>query len=432
VLIAALVALLTQQIKLTVVAAAALLLAFFAVRMLVASTFKPLSWIHGHLHGAWRLGLGQWLNYRLQNATQATVFGLIFMVLFSVYSSRTQLLDTWQQQVPDGAPNHFLFNIYDHQKEAIETFIAENAENASTLYAMTRGRVIAVNNLTWEEQLAASPNKKLNDFERELNLTWTQHLQDDNTIVAGQWWPSVSDGDPLLISVEQEYAKGADIAIGDTIGLSLAGQVVTATVANIRSLNWQSMRPNFYIIFNRKPTPYVTTNGIVSFYLPPEKKLTINALIKQFPSVTLVEVDQTLAAITTLIDQLGLAVEYLLVLIILAAILVLMTGLLVTLPLRLRVSALLRAFGASSRLIQKALWCEFLMLGLVAGLVACVGTELLVRFWLAKALELNSVGFLSVWLWGMPITCLVLGAAGVMTTRDALRVPPSQLLKAAT
>ncbi|HEY7773029.1 MAG TPA: FtsX-like permease family protein [Marinagarivorans sp.] len=427
----ALVALLTRHLVLTALAAAVLVIAFFAVKLLVMASFNALQRIHGRLRGAWRLGLGQWLNYRSQNATQATVFSLIFIVLFSVYSARTHLLSAWQQQVPDGAPNHFVFNIYDHQKDAVAAFIDAEAQNASLFYAMTRGRVTQVNDVPWQEQLSDSPNEQSNDYERELNLTWASELQDDNEIVEGAWWESASDDSPLLISIEKDYAEGANISVGDRVVMSLAGQVVEAEVANIRTLNWQSMRPNFFIIFNRKPLPFVASNWITSFYLSPDKKQTVNALVQQFPSITLIEIDQTLATVKGLINQLGRAVEYLLVLIILAALMVLATGMLVTLPLRLRTSALMRAFGANRRLIQRALWCEFLILGLIAGGVACIGTELLVRFWLASALELSNLGFLPVWFWGIPLAMAVLAVAGVLATRRATTVAPSQLLKSA-
>lgn len=430
-LITALVALLTQQIALTVLAGVGLLGVFFVVRLLVLALFKPLTQVHSTLSGALRLGLGQWLNYRHQNATQASVFGLIFMVLFSVYSARTHLLTAWQQQVPDGAPNHFIFNIYDHQKDEVTQFIEQKANNLSDFYPMSRGRITGVNAITWEQQLEQSPNTQRMNYERELNLTWSQTLQDDNEITAGAWWPDEQDAQsPLLVSIEQDYAKGANLHVGDRVTLSLAGQSVEAIIANTRSLNWQSMRPNFFIIFNKKPAPYVASNWITSFYLPPAQKSMINDLVQRYPSITLVEVDQALATVKSLIDQLGLAVEYLLALMVLAAAMVLAASLLVTLPLRTRTASLQRAFGATSALIRRALWCEFLILGAIAGLVACIGAELLVRFWLAGALQLTDLGVLSVWYWGVPLAMGVLGVAGMLATRRVLTVAPVQLLKA--
>ena len=428
--IALLVALLTRHIALTLFASLALLVAFFAVRFIVLASIGLLAKWHARASGIWRLGLGQWLNYRDQNATQAAVFGLIFMVLFSVYSARTHLLSAWQQQIPEGAPNHFVFNIYDHQKEDVKSFIETSAKNASPFYAMTRGRVVQVNDKAWQDQLEASPNEQSNNYERELNLTWSSTLQDDNEVVAGQWWTNTEESSPLLVSIEKDYASGANILVGDTLEFSLSGQNVTAQVANIRTLSWQSMRPNFFIIFNRKPLPFIASNWITSFNLPEENKLAVNALIQKFPSITLIEIDQTLKNIKGLVDQLGKAVEYLLALMVLAALMVLITGMLVTLPLRLRTSALMRAFGAGKAVIRYALWVEFLILGFIAGFVACIGAELIVRFWLAGALKLTDVGFLDIWLWGIPAVMCILTSFGVLATGKSLTVAPSQLLKA--
>lgn len=418
---------LTRQWLLSLAVLVALTLVFFVVRFLVLASSPLLSRWHHRATGAMRLGLGQWLNFKQVNATQASVFALIFLVLFTVFSARTVLLETWQQQVPEDAPNHFVFNIFDHQKAEVSDFIAANASNASAFYPMTRGRVVAVNGLAWQEQLAKSPKEQDRDYERELNLTWSQTLQDDNTIVAGSWWQG--DEGALLVSVEQSYAEGANLQVGDTLTLSLAGQQVEARLASIRTLNWQSMRPNFFIIFNQKPHDFVASNWITSFYLSPDKKPVINDLVQTFPSISLVEVDQTLAAIKLLVQQLGFAVEYLLALIAMAAAIVLVTNIYITLPERKRLAALNRVFGAPKALLVKALWAEFILLGSFAGLLACLGTELLTRFWLAPALKIEQLGFLPMWLWGVPLAVLVLSLMARFASRDVLNTSPVRLLR---
>ena len=418
---------LTQQWLLSLGVLMALALVFFAVRFLVLASSPLLNRWHNSAKGAVRLGLGQWLNFKQVNATQVSVFALIFLVLFTVFSARTVLLETWQQQVPEDAPNHFVFNIFDHQKTEISKFITANATNASAFYPMTRGRVVAVNDLEWKEQLAQSPNAQDRNYERELNLTWSQTLQDDNTVVAGKWWQG--DEQELLVSIEQSYAEGANLQVGDTVTLSLAGQQVDARLASIRTLNWQSMRPNFFIIFNQKPHDFVASNWITSFYLTPDKKPVINDLVQTFPSISLVEVDQTLAAIKLLVQQLGFAVEYLLALIAMAAAIVLVTNIYITLPERKRLAALNRVFGAPKVLLVKALWTEFILLGSFAGLLACLGTELLTRFWLAPALKIEQLGFLPMWFWGAPLAVLVLSLMARFASRDVLNTSPVRLLR---
>ena len=432
---------LSGMVVLPLLAFLGLLVVFYLVRLIVMLAFKPLEKWHDHSRGALRLGLGQWLRYRHQNATQAAVFGLIFMVLLSVYTARTQLLAAWQQQVPEGAPNHFVFNIFDHQKTAIENMIAGHSDNVSPYYPMTRGRIVEINSTPWQEHLQTLEDRGNINYERELNLTWSDTLQSDNTLKEGEWWSPVlvneSNGasqidtaeSPLLVSIEYEYAKGAGVKLGDVVVVSLAGQKFSATVTNIRTLNWQSMRPNFFVIFNRAPSPFIANSWITSFYLPPDKKNIINALSQRFPSVTLIEVDQALLSLEKLIQQLGLAVEYLLLLIVFSAIAVLLASISITLPIRLRAAVLMRTFGASRKLIMRSLWVEFIILGFVAGLIASLGTELIIRFWLVKSLEIESLGFLSIWYWGTPFAVLVLSVTGVFSGRNVSVVPPSHSLK---
>ena len=82
---------------------------------------------------------------------------------------------------------------------------------------------------------------------REINLSWSEHLPSANGLVEGQWWAAEETRN--LVSIEQEFADRLKVSIGSKLEFLIGGLPLTAEVSSIRSLRWDSMRPNFYLLF---------------------------------------------------------------------------------------------------------------------------------------------------------------------------------------
>ncbi|GGX45497.1 ABC transporter permease [Saccharospirillum salsuginis] len=375
----------------------------------------------------WRLGLANLQRHSRQNAFQIMVFAIALMLLFILTLLRSSLISEWQQQLPEGAPNHFAFNIFEDERRGFEAFLDENNVDREPFYPMIRGRLVEVDGEAMSERLERL-NPDGDDFRRELNLTWSDQLAEDNAIVEGQWWES-GDDERTLVSVEERFARELAIEIGDTLAFTIGGQDVEAEVKSIRSVQWDSMAPNFYIIFSRPILDGAGASYLTSFYLAEDQKPLLSQLLRQYPTVTLIEVDAIINQIQDIVGQVTLAVEFILGLVLVAGFIVLLASVQATLDVRLVESAILRTLGARAGLVRGGLWIEFAALGALAGFLGAIGAEAALAYFQTEMLELAWTPHWLLWLGGPVLGGVVIGAIGVVSTRRVIRVPPMAVLR---
>lgn len=281
-------------------------------------------------------------------------------------------------------------------------------------------------------------NAEIDELYRELNLTWSATLPADNQLVVGEWWLADPANSPARISatqqikkvsVEKSLAEKLHLAVGDTLTFTIGDQQVDVSIASVRALAWDRMRPNFYFIFEPGVLEDFSATYITSFYLPAEHKSFLNQLLKQFPTLSVFSVDEMIRRIQLMVTQVSQAIELVLVLILVAGILVLIAILQASLDQRLRESALLRSFGASRRLILGSLAIEFLVLGALAGLVAALGSAVAVYGLQRYVFDLQAVFYAWPWLAGPATGMMVIGGTGLLACIKVVRVPPLRLLQ---
>ncbi|MNO53677.1 FtsX-like permease family protein [compost metagenome] len=394
-----------------------LLLALNSLRRMLAGA--PLTW---------RLGLGQLLRHPLAAAGQALAFGLILLAMALVALLRAELLDTWQAQLPKDAPNHFALNILpDDRAPFAERLHAVNATSAP-LYPVTPGRLIQINAQP-VQQVVSKDSAGERAVQRDLSLTWAAELPEGNTLTDGQWWQALPSGEEIPgVSVESELATSLKLQLGDLLTFDIAGEQRQARVSSLRSVHWDSFQPNFYMIFQPGTLQGLPTTYLTSFYLAPGHDLDVVALSRAFPAVTILQVDALLDQLRSILAQVTLAVEYVLLFVLAAGLAVLFAGLQATLDERIRQGALLRALGAARPLLVKARRIEFGLLGAASGLLAAVGCELITLVLYRYAFDLQWSPH--VWLLLLPLAgALLVGGAGVLGTRRALNASPLAVLR---
>jgi len=376
---------------------------------------------------SWRLGLGQLLRHPLAAAGQALAFGLILLAMALIALLRGELLDTWQEQLPDNAPNHFVLNVLPAEKDAFAERIAALSSHAAPLYPVVPGRLISINNEP-VRQLVSKESQGERAIRRDLSLTWAADLPKDNHLVSGQWWTTGEANDVPGVSVEVELAESLQLKLGDRLSFTIGGLTREANVTSLREVNWDSFQPNFYMIFEPDTLQGMPATYMTSFHLPPGKERELVELARAFPSVTLLQVEALLAQLRSILAQVSLAVEYVLLFVLAAGLAVLFAGLQATLDERIRQGALLRALGAERRLLLRARRAEFGLLGAASGLLAALGCELVSALLYHYAFDLRWQPH--PWLLVLPlIGALLVGGAGLIGTRRALNVSPLTVLR---
>ena len=377
---------------------------------------------------AWRLALaGLQRRYR-ENVAQITIFGIAIMLLLILLLIRTALLDEWRAQLPEDAPNHFVMNVADDEVEAVQTLLATHTDYDGRLFPMIRGRVTSVNGAPtreWEESRRRGPDGPRLRSER--NLTWSDALPVNNVLVEGEWW--ASDGDEALISLEADYARNFGLGIGDELAFDIGGLPVTARVANTRRVEWDTLQPNFFIIFSGAALRDFSTTHMTSFHLDAGGKQFLNRLLSEHPTITVIEVDEVIRQVRSIVGRVTQAIELVLGLVLGAGALVLVASIQASHAARLREHALVRALGGTMKLIGGALTAEFAVLGAFAGVVAVIGAEITVSILRVQVFE---IGYeLHPWLWlaGPAIGATLIAAIGYLGTRKLVESPPVLVLR---
>jgi putative ABC transport system permease protein len=375
----------------------------------------------------WRLGLGQLLRHPLAAAGQALAFGLILLAMSLIALLRGELLDTWQDQLPEQAPNHFALNVLPADKDAFAARLAELSPHPAPLYPVVPGRLTMINGEP-VRQIVSKESQGERAVRRDLSLTWAADLPEGNQLLAGTWWSASTTNDLPGVSVESELAESLQLKLGDRLRFSVGGLDRDARVSNLREVDWNSFQPNFYMIFEPGTLQDLPVTYLTSFYLPAQQERQLVKLSRAFPAVTLLQVEALLAQLRSILAQVTLAIEFVLLFVLAAGLAVLFAGLQATLDERIRQGALLRALGAERKLLVKARRTEFALLGAISGLLAAIGCELISFLLYRFAFDLT--WHAHPWLLLLPlIGALLVGGAGVLGTRRALNVSPLTVLR---
>lgn len=373
-----------------------------------------------------RLGV-QGLSVRLGLSTvQMIGFSMGLMVLMLLALIRGDLVRNWQASLPENAPNRFVINIQPAQIDGINDFFRQQKIKDATILPMVRGRLInhnghLIKSTQWKEQRA----KRL--AEREFNLSWAQQMQSDNQLVAGRWWTPQEYGQPYL-SLEQDLAKTLGIKLGDQLLFDVAGKPLTLTVINLRKVDWDTMRVNFFAVTPPGVLEQLPANYISSFHLPVGAHAPLNQLIKQYPNLTVIDVAALMQQVRGIMQKMSSAIEYVFAFSLIAGLAVLYAALVATREERIVEATLMRVFGAARWQVSVAYIAEFACIGLVAAFVATMAANALAYYMsvyiLNIAFQFNFVLALST----MLIATVAIPLAAWLSLRQFLNVAPRQLL----
>ncbi len=383
----------------------------------------------GRVRGVWRLGLAGLTRRPAGAVLHITGLGLGILALLLLAVVRVDLLASWQERLPPGAPNQFLINIQPTDVAPLEAFLLEAGIRVAALYPMIRGRLTAINGRPVEPSDYANPRAQ-RLAAREFNLSQGADLPRDNRILAGAWW-TAGEAAPPEFSVEQGLAETLGIALGDEITFLVSGRPVTAPVTSLREVQWDSFNVNFFVVASPVLLAQEPATHITSFYLPAEREDLIPELVRRFPSVTLLDVNAILDQVRSVVDRGVMAVEYVFLFTLVAGLLVMFAGIQASLEERRQEHGILRTLGTGRRALLTSLAVEFTAAGLLAGLLASFFAEL-TGWLLAERLFGLEFGFNPrLWLIGVLGSGAFIGLAGTLATYPLLIRPPLTTLRAA-
>ena len=324
-------------------------------------------------------------------------------------------------------PNKFVINVQPGQVQPMKAFVAARGLKEARLHPMVRGRLTARN----ERALSGvdySDDRARRLVKREFNLSWSAQPPEGNRIVAGNWWTEGARG-LHEVSVEKGLAETLGLKLGDTLTWRIADREMTVTITSLRSVEWDSFRANFFVIAPPGLLEDYPATFITSFHLPAENRAWLAQLVRTFPNVTLIDVDALMTKVRSIMDRVNLSIQYVFLFTLFAGLTVMYSAIQSTQDERLYESALLRTLGASRAHILKGLAAEFVVIGLLAGLLAALAANL-AGFVLARQVFQLDYSF-DPWLWivGPVAGALGVGLFGILGARFVLNRPPMQSLR---
>jgi len=297
---------------------------------------------------------------------QVSALSVGLLALMLLVLLRTDLISSWRAATPPDAPNRFVINIQPEQGEAFQARLKAAGVAKYDWFPMIRGRLVAVNGkATSTEDLDEERAKRLLD--REFNLSHDARLPEHNTVTAGRWTPEEAGG----LSVEEGLAETLHLKLGDTLRFDIAGIVAEGKITSLRKVDWGSMRANFFVMFPSSRMPDLPATYLTAFRAPATPGFD-NALSREFPNITAVDVSASLGQVQRVLDQVIRAVEFLFGFTLAAGLVVLFAAVTATREARAREFAVMRALGASARLLGQVQRAELLGVGALAGFLASV------------------------------------------------------------
>jgi putative ABC transport system permease protein len=358
--------------------------------------------------------------------------GLGVAVLVTVIAIDGNLQRQFLAALPDKAPSFYFIDIPAAEADRFDAFVHARAPRATLeRVPMLRGRIVAAKGVAAED-LKPSPDASW-ALQSDRGITYGDEVPAGSRLIAGQWWTPDYQGPPL-VSLEKRIADGVGLALGDQVTVNVLGRNLTATVANLRTVDWQSLGINFVMVFSpatfrAAPHTHIATLTYPGGGTSEEEAGLLKAMADAFPAVTTVRVREALDSIGHIVTNLALAIRGASVLTLLVAVLVLGGALAAGHRHRVYDAVILKTVGATRMRLLSAYALEYLALGLATALFGVAAGSAAAALIITKVMNLPFA-----WLPG-PLLTAAAGAVaatvllGLVGTFTALGQKPASVLR---
>jgi putative ABC transport system permease protein len=376
----------------------------------------------------WRYGAANLARRRSESILQIVALGLGLSALLLLTIVRGDLLNDWRSRLPQDVPNYFFANIPADERDQFSELLANQGAQLSRLMPMIRGRMVRINGEPISSWLESPSNQQGRGFaRRDQNLSWSEDIG-AGKVTEGHWFTPEEYGKPL-VSVATDYKESLGLKLGDSLTFDIAGEEIEVTISSFREVQWDSLQPNFFLMFAPGLLDDLAGTWMASAQYRPQNPGQIADLVRRFPGVSIFDLDQLIAQVRSIVDKAVIAVQSVFLFTLLAGVVVLLAAVQATRDERRYESAMLRTLGASRRTVLFGVLLEFALLGLSAGLIAAAAAATGARLLATGILNIPYNADPALWVAGGATGALLVCVAGWLATRTALNPPPMQILR---
>ena len=314
--------------------------------------------------------------YRPGSQTPAIVIalGISLSVITATVLVEENISRQIDNAIPKTAPTFYFIDIQNDQKNAFTELIKNNSMiSKSSQVPMLRGRILKLAGVPVQSIKPAPESAWVLRGDR--GLTWSASPPEEgSTVVEGDWWPTNYSGIPL-VSFDRAKAESFGLKIGDTITVNVLGLPLTARIANLREIHWNSLSINFLMIFspnamNGVPLSYIATAHFKPSATESEESAFVESVTSNFPNVSAIRVKDVLADINDIVSKIGICLRVMGILAVVISVLVLSCAIAANQNRRIYEAVILKVLGATRKQIIKIFACEFIFLGLITALLS--------------------------------------------------------------
>jgi putative ABC transport system permease protein len=356
--------------------------------------------------------------------------GITLLVTLSLID--TNLTKQLTQSLPERAPSFFFLDIPNQQADAFESFLKEQAGDAKIeRVPMMRGRLVTLGGRPVSEVKAPEDISWV--LEGDRGITYSRTPPEGSKLVQGEWWPEDYRGKPL-VSFDRKIAEGLGLRMGDEITVNVLGRNLTATISNLREIEWRSLGINFVMVFSPNTFAGAPHTNLATVTFPNGSDAAADARIlrnsaQAFPMVTSVRVKDALEAVNDVVSQLVMAIRGASSIALVASLLVLAGALAAGHRARLYDAVVLKTLGATRARLLSAYALEYGLLGLATAVFGLLAGGLAAYFIVTRVMNLSFSLDLSGALVASALAVLVTVGLGLVGTWRILSQKPAQYLR---
>lgn len=412
----------TTAFTIGIVIAFLLLIAFSKLLMFLVRKFLPIS-----LSYLWRQGFANLYRPNNQTLMLTVSIGLSTAFICTLFFVQGILINRVTLSSGANQPNMVMFDIQNTQKEALNTLTKSYQLPLINQVPVITMRIEEING----KKLAAD-SSNANAFRGEIRATYQDSLTAAEKITAGKWIGKVkAPEDPILISLDQSYARRINVKINDKIVFNIQGMLLPTVVGSFREVNWSRMQTNFRVVF-----PTGVLESAPQFHVlmtrVPSKEVSAKFqgdVVRSFPNVSVIDLELVLKLLDELLGKIGFVIRFMAGFSMATGWVVLLSAVLTSKNQRIKESILLRTLGASRKQVLIINAIEYFFLGLFAagaGLILALSSSwLLAKFSFEASFAPPILPILL--LFGTVVALVVI--TGVWSTRNVLNQPPLKILR---
>jgi Predicted ABC-type transport system involved in lysophospholipase L1 biosynthesis, permease component len=335
--------------------------------------------------------------------------------------------------LPEESPTYFVLDLHREDSADFKRLVERMAPGSEVREApMLRGRIIELGGKPAEQIQAPSEAQWVLTGDR--GLTYSEEVPEGSRVVAGNWWPKNYNGEPL-VSFEAELAGHLGVGLGDTVTVNVLGRNITARIASLREVKWESLAINFVMVFSPNALRAAPHNLLATITLPPDADLEqdaalARALSNTFPSTTAIRVKDAIEAFAEVFEKVMTAVRVAGGITILAGALVLAGALATAQRRRIKQAVILKTLGAIRRRILVSHFVEYLILAVITAAVAVALGTFAAWVVVNQIMEIDFTFSSSAVASALALALVLVMGFGGVGTWQVLRAPPVPYLRA--